>query len=405
MRDSGDLSKASSADILIQAVIDLWETHGHASISTRLLTQRTGITASSIYHHFGDMERLSVLAQDAAHKQAAIWCAAQVHQIASAPDLSPVGLASLLATVIDEWNYGKRPLAFAWRECQALARRNPVYRPVHQAWNAMWMLFWNDICGLIGRPDWAEPTVVFFQGECMLHLLRWRRLVDRACLDESCQGWVNMVSGRLSSEGEWRRFARSEAQRMTSPAILNGGVAEQIASAAADVMAERGLAGLTHRAVAAKAGVTLGTVSYNFRSSTDLLHGAYAMIYRYILLDPPEEELNQTGEGDIVQRLVESDVRMYTRLKALCEDMFVAVARDPTLTDFGAQLRYLRGGTSAPALQQIVGPDRFVSRFDGALLSSFSMGQMNVAVGMSDDEAKAANYRSFTKLLALLGCH
>ena len=399
------MSKASSADILIQTVIDLWEAHGHAGISTRLLTQRTGVPASSIYYHFGDMERLSVLAQDAAHKQAARWCAAQLSQIASAPSPSQTGFASLLATLIDDWNHRERALAFAWRECQSLARRNPAYIPAVQAWNAMWMAFWNDLCDWIGKPDWAEPMMLFFDGESMLHLLRWRRLVDRACLDESCQGWVHMLSGHLTPEGEWRHFARSEAERMTSPTILNGGVAEQIARAAADVMAERGLAGLTHRAVAAKAGVTLGTVSYNFRSSKDLLHGAYEVFHRHLMIEPPEDEPFKTGERNIVQSLVESDVRMYTRLKAVCEDMFVAVARDPSLTDFGAQLRYLRGSTGAPVLQQIVGPDRLVSRFDGALLSSFGIGQMNAVVGLSDHEAKAANYRSLTKLFALLKCH
>ena len=49
-------------------------------------------------------------------------------------------------------------------------------------------------------------------------------------------------------------------------------------------------------------------------------------------------------------------------------------------------------------------PDRFVSRLAGALLSSFSMGQINLVVGLSDEEATAENRRRLTNLLTLMGC-
>lgn len=49
-------------------------------------------------------------------------------------------------------------------------------------------------------------------------------------------------------------------------------------------------------------------------------------------------------------------------------------------------------------------PDRFVSRLAGALLSSFSIGQINLVVGLSDEEATAENHRRLTNLLTLMGC-
>jgi DNA-binding transcriptional regulator YbjK len=49
---------------------------------------------------------------------------------------------------------------------------------------------------------------------------------------------------------------------------------DRIAAAAIDVVAERGVEGLTHRAVAAKADVPLGSTTYHFADLDDLLAAA-----------------------------------------------------------------------------------------------------------------------------------
>jgi DNA-binding transcriptional regulator YbjK len=49
---------------------------------------------------------------------------------------------------------------------------------------------------------------------------------------------------------------------------------DRIAAAAIDVVAERGVEGLTHRAVAAKADVPLGSTTYHFADRDDLLGAA-----------------------------------------------------------------------------------------------------------------------------------
>jgi TetR/AcrR family transcriptional regulator, regulator of biofilm formation and stress response len=50
----------------------------------------------------------------------------------------------------------------------------------------------------------------------------------------------------------------------------------RIALAALDVVADRGVEGLTHRAVAAAAGIPLGSTTYHFRTLDDLLAAAIA---------------------------------------------------------------------------------------------------------------------------------
>lgn len=65
--------------------------------------------------------------------------------------------------------------------------------------------------------------------------------------------------------------ARRRARGPTDPARRG-----RIARAAIAVVARRGIAGLTHRAVAAEAGVPLGSTTYHFATLDDLLTAALA---------------------------------------------------------------------------------------------------------------------------------
>ena len=53
------------------------------------------------------------------------------------------------------------------------------------------------------------------------------------------------------------------------------------------------------------------------------------------------------------------------------DELFVAAARDPSLSAFGAQLRYLRSRSSRATLQGILGERRTASIVEGALFSGF----------------------------------
>ena len=55
---------------------------------------------------------------------------------------------------------------------------------------------------------------------------------------------------------------------------------DRIIEACLDVIAERGVAGTSHRVVAAAAGVPLGSMTYHFDGMADLLHQAFDQIGR-----------------------------------------------------------------------------------------------------------------------------
>lgn len=84
--------------------------------------------------------------------------------------------------------------------------------------------------------------------------------------------------GRETADGEGRRTRRHDSRRR-----------ERVLDAALDVFAEDGVAGITHRKVAARADVPLGSVTYHFASLTDLCTRAFA---RYV------ERFADSGRGE-----------------------------------------------------------------------------------------------------------
>jgi AcrR family transcriptional regulator len=377
---------ATTGERLVAAVLHAWEAQGSAASSARAIAQSAGLPVSAIYYHFGDLDHLYDAANRAVLARAEQWCARHLEAIAPAAALPPEALPSLLAALIDDWTTNERQSAFAWRECQLMAARNPTHEPVRASWTALWRDFWGQLCTRCGVADAAEPTRAFFNGESFLHLLQWRRLLDRACLDETCQGWGRWLTGALAPEGPWRRTARVEALRTSPGAQRLSGVPEQIARAAAGIVAREGAARLTHRAVATHAGVTLGVVSYNFRTSADLLNAAFEAIYQRLVPPPGEGKpsiLDQDADS-LRASLHNSDPEQRAWILAL-EELMLAVARDPERRTFAAQLRYLRGRTSGHVLSVLLGGAP-VSPLDAALFSSFSLGADRVPAAQTSPD-------------------
>lgn len=358
-----------SRDRLIAAVIRQWEQEGAAGISARGIACDAAIPVSSIYHHFGDMDGLLLRAGEVALDRARGWFDAQAAAMADgAGDAAAFG--HVLATMIDEWCEAQRPLAYAGREVQSLAMRDARYGECAEAWWTLSIDFWRPICTRFGIGSLTGAVALLFDGETSLHLLRWRRVVDRASLSELCAAWAGWCRGRVGSDAPWRMLAMREALA-GQPAVPEwDGVTEHIADAAARTVAQRGVRGLTHRAVAQEAGQTLGMVSNRFRSSADLLRAACEALYRQII--------RPLGEGDAPRDLIAGRAERPSddlAVRAFFE-LTLAASRDPALHLFAAQLRYLRGRTSIRHLRAILGPDRVPSAADGALLSALFSGQI-----------------------------
>jgi DNA-binding transcriptional regulator YbjK len=397
-RQDPDSTTEPSPQRLVSATLSAWAAEGAAGMSARTLATSAGLPVSSIYYHFGDLEHLLETAQHEALRMAACWCDTQLDAIRGQAG-GPTALGPLLAAIVDDWCEQQRVLAFAERECQLAALRDPRHVATAARWDALWQSFWGAVCDRLGIADIALGTAWVFAGASALHLLRWRRPLDRAALAELCDGWARWMDGRLADRSPWFDLARRDAAALIAPPAPDDPVAAAVATAAAATVAQRGVAALTHRAVAAEAGVTLGVVSYKFRTSADLLHAAFEAIYRRMSPQSADElaAVPDLGRDATLARLGSGSVPTGADMLA-SDELLVASARNPAFQTFAAQLRYLRGRSSGHYFQALLGRDRPIAPIDGAIFSAFMAGRIRTCTA----GVRTPGESDFTALLARL---
>lgn len=339
-------------------------------MSARQTSLAADAPVSSIYHHFGSLERLFVASQEECLTAAQAWCQARLKEISGFAG-APACFASFFALVVDDWSQGCRHLAFAWRECLLLAARSDVFTEQAERWQQLWTGFWDAAGEVFALGPNGIVAQRIFDSESLLHMIRWRRAVDRAALDETAAGLAAWLSGEPAPPAPWREFAHAEATRSMPDEPDHDPVTARIRTAAAELIGMAGGGGLTHRAVADRAGVTLGTVSHKFRTKSALLEAAfeesYCTLIRSLSISVPSSPPLQAAR--VVTDSLEAVARSPRAVGR--DELFVAAARDPSLSAFGAQLRYLRGRSSRATLQGILGESRNASIVEGALFSSF----------------------------------
>lgn len=383
---------SATEERLIEGALGAWESRGNAAISARAIAQSVGQPVSSIYYHFADLERLLLASQSRALALTKVWCEGQLSALPA--EIRPLGtaFAPLMAGLIEAWSTEHRRLAFVWHECRLLAWRNRAYLPAVRAWDELWRWFWGEVCARAGIGEFASLTTCMFDGESMLHLIRWRPIIDTACLYETCQGWGAWLEGRPALEGPWRRYARLEAISALAPPEPLSPMAEKVASAAADLVMREGPAALTHRAVATEAGLTLGAVSYHYRTSTELFQIAFETLYRRAMgefLDPNHFHSMQDYAEYRSRIMAEKELHEKALSRPILIELFIAAARDTTLIGSVAHLRYLRGRTSRNLITALLGDDEFVSPLEAALISNLIFGLSRRRIGLELAESFA----------------
>lgn len=255
---------------LIDALLDLWAGTPADSISVRTLVLQAGTAQAAIHYHFGDMERLYCEASAAALVAGKDWMETRLADISVLANADlPVQLqASLLASTIADWTVGQRRLAMASR-----------YAPGSQ-WQAAWDNFWGRFSQALGLGEYAATITCFAAGETARHLLVCNSAIDRALLEETTTALVRWLKDRHLTADKIR--PRHQAMALAGydhPPQSDDALADKIEQAASDLLAEKGHAGVTFRAVAARAEVTLGKVIHQYGVKSELLRRALHRLY------------------------------------------------------------------------------------------------------------------------------
>ncbi|MCL9998097.1 MAG: hypothetical protein NBV68_01830 [Erythrobacter sp.] len=250
-------------------------------ISVRALVHEAHSAQAAIHYHFGDMERLYVAASAAALTQAERWMAGRLAALAplATVRIPPAMQAALINATIADWTGEQRRLAMA-------ARHAPG-----PGWERSHRQFWTGIAEVIGLGAHAETIACYAHGEAARHLLVWNPVIDRALLEETTTALVTWLAARRFGEEGARTAHRALARAgYREPPPSATGERAVIAGAAADLLAAQGHAGVTFRAVAARAGVTLGKVVHLVGTKSELLALALHRLYeREALGGDPEQ--------------------------------------------------------------------------------------------------------------------
>lgn len=279
----------------------MWSSVSIDAISYRSLARVAGTTASAIDYHFGSIEHLYGAAQQHAVARAEIWLEEWIGplQPLATAALAPAGRAAILAGLIDEWAQTQRPLALARLQACVATRRMPgtqehalLRRASHQAWIALWRRAWHRLAAILGCPADGDGWFLFHEGLAPQHLLRGHRPLDRALLDEDVGLFLGLGQDRAEAPVRLAYQALLRADGAARPILLPTGPdapgQEQpgmaLEAAAAELLASAGIGALTYRAVAARAGCTLGQASWHFRSRAELLQKAFLRLYHEVAI-------------------------------------------------------------------------------------------------------------------------
>lgn len=342
---------------LVMAAGQLIADGGISAASARAIAASAGTAPSAINYNFGNIERLLLTVFEQGVEETRAWLQDCSDTLAALP-ASPDGLAWALLHLLGAWAGDGRRLALIYQETVAA---DPGHGPA-AAWTRLWRDFWIDAAARCGLPA-VDGRVLhaFFEHEALYNLSAWSPALESAGLAEMVD---HLATIWLDARPRPPREAMVQAERLagTRPYGSVPPAAMRIAKAAAKVVEDKGLAGLTHRAVAARAGVTTGSVTHHFRSIEDLVAGAIRGQVQAMTEDAAarndagpslDEALTAHALFAALRAHVTSDLPSPAVLRR--RRLFLAAVRRKDLAAAGAVIRFSYGGTLRDSLGRVFG--------------------------------------------------
>lgn len=344
---------------LIAAAAQLVADGGIAAASARAIAADAGTAASAINYNFGNIERLLLAVFEQSVEETRTWQQDRMREIAALPR-TPDGAAWALLHVLAAWSRDDgRRLALTYQEAVTLH----LGQGVAAAWTRLWRDFWIaaaerfDLPAIDGRVLHA-----FFEHEALYNLSTWSPALEAAALTEMVERFAAIWLGAPARAPRAATLTAEQAAG-TRPYGSVPPAAMRIAQAAAEVVEDKGLEGLTHRAVATRAGVTTGSVTHHFRSIEDLVAGA---IRGQVQAMTEDAEARQAAVAPDIDALLTADGLFEALRQHVTADLpspavirrrrlFLAAVRRQDLKAAGAVIRFAYGGTLRDSLGRIFG--------------------------------------------------
>lgn len=329
---------------LTEAAARILADQGRGAASARAIAGAAGLAPSAINYNLGGIERLLSSAIELGAERGEAWLDARATDFARLPP-TPDGAVLALEAVILAWTGEARSLALLYQESAG--------SPTGGAWTQLWRTFWVEVAARCGLGEMEGRLMhAFFESEALYQLSTWSPALEAAALRELCGQFGALWLGASPALVTGACLAAERAAGARPEGSLAAG-ALRVAEAAAEVVADKGLGGLTHRAVAARAGVTTGAVTHHFRTVEDLVAGAIRGQVTVLSRATPGGSAQPTPD-DFIEALRFHTAAERPSIPVLSRrTLFLAAVRRPELARAGAIIRFAHGGTTRDSLVRL----------------------------------------------------
>lgn len=334
-----------TSEILEHALCLVGE-NGLDALTLRPLAQSLGVSVSSLTHRFGSKEALLAQLIDAARAAEAATLAQWRVRLSGAGTFSPDALAESLDLILCDLatTHARRSLFYC--ELIQISGPQPDLWPLIAPWADERKAFWDELAArACPQPTYALGAMLHaYVTDELAHALALERFADysrlrRLGLKRLCGG-LHSVGGANGDQllADYCIAALGEMPgdiAVDHNAPPPKGVAARLVGHISDLIVGEGAGAVTHRAVAARAGVASSTLAYHFRTQEDLIRAGMEDIIRRMTRD-----LRGFIAGD-EGRMPKS----YSAVEIARATFAIALwaTRRPTMLACAADMRRLRG--------------------------------------------------------------
>jgi DNA-binding transcriptional regulator YbjK len=370
-RDAAQIRLTEAAFVLMTKT----GTHG---VTSRAVGALSGVKASGVNYYFGGREGLLTSTFELTRVRAGQW---RERWLSSLTDGPPIGaFQGWFAMALQDHAFGQAPIRSVLRELSLDAARSPLRQSLALAESEAADGFWAEVLKAFSLDATRAGLVAdFASGMATLHTHRPGSPLQLAWFAETCARFSARIVDPSATAG-WDGWRLALLERPSHQPDGDRGAA--LLPGAVAVVGRHGLGGLTHRAVAREAGVSLAAVTGRFPTRAALVQGVFEALQADLLREPPLESLRggpmNTGTLalGIAGSAISPDGAPTTTMLAIIE-LLGAAGRDPQLLEGLLVVRAGRGETTlrlgSAMLAERQGA-RQIDSLDAHTLSTLSFG-------------------------------
>ena len=370
---------------LTEAAFVLMTETGCHGVTSRAVGERSGIKASGVNYYFGGRDGLLTAVFELAHMRATQWRDRWLPRL-----LDPMpahAFPAWYAMALQDYAFEQSPVRSVLRELGLDAARSPLRQSLARTESEASTAFWTNILLAFGlEASHAGLVTDFSDGMATVHNHRPTAPEQLAWFAETCSHFTRRLIDPAMAAGwdGWRQDLRKVASFH-----LDSDRGTSILPAAVDVVGRCGLEGLTHRAVAKEAEVSLAAVTGPFPTRAALVRGVFTFLLTDQLRVPSAEDLipgsldAETVARGIVAFTISPEGEPATKILAAIE-LLGAAGRDSHLLKGLLAARATRGDTMFRFVSAIP-TRREIQRLDAHILSIMGFGA--ILAGFAQDRA------------------